>query len=122
MAPRNPSLFSGHFFPKGGVSACHGAVSFWLGALAQEDPQVSVKAVTRLNCWHWHKFLCQGAPGSCSWKDVSIQKDEALWPQRVSGGFSRDVRDVKDLHMNEEKETQFSTFIEKSWHFSSPWS
>lgn len=34
-------------------------------------------------------------------EDVSA---EALWPERGSGGFSRGV---KDLHMNEEKETQF---------------
>lgn len=34
-------------------------------------------------------------------EDVSA---EALWPERESGGFSGDV---KDLHMNEEKETQF---------------
>lgn len=74
--------------------------------------RVSVGAVTRFSCWHWHKSLCWGVPGC--WKDVSAA---ALRPERVAGGFSGDV---KDLHMTEE-EMQFLTFVQKSWQFSSLW-
>lgn len=115
MASGNPSLLTGHFFPSGGVSVCHGAMSFCLGALTQVEPWGSVQTVTCWSCWHWSLSLCQGVPGTCCWKEVSA---EALWLERVSGGFSGDV---KDLHMNEEKETQFSTSVAEFWHFSSLW-